>query len=267
MQQLCRSNPTCKLTINIYVFAINHITNSNLSTACLCAFINALIVEPETDPEFLRHCRMFCDKTGAILIFDEIITGFRFGLGGAQELYGITPDLACFGKSMGNGYPISALVGRRDIMKTMEKISYSGTFFGDAVGLAAAIATIKKLEQEKVLDKIFDAQETLVVLASAMEDDYKVSLGLGDTCMWLPRLKFPNNDIKTLFIQEMAQQGVLIIASHNLSYAHGPNEIKRVLTAYEHTFDVLANAIKTKTVQERIKGRAIPAAANVRALS
>lgn len=234
----------------------------------LQAYLNmvaAVIVEPETDPEFLRECRKFCDETGALLIFDEIITGFRFGLGGAQELYGITPDLACFGKSMGNGYPISALVGRRDIMKTMEKISFSGTFFGDAVGLAAAIATIKKLERENVLPEIHHRQAELLLGLDWPQGKCGISISANNGPQRLPRLSFKDRFIKTLFIQEMAQQGVLIIASHNLSYAHGPNEIRRVLTAYEHTFDVLAEAIKTDTVLERIKGQAIHPAANVRA--
>lgn len=225
----------------------------------------AVIVEPETDPEFLKECRKFCYETGALLIFDEIITGFRFGLGGAQELYGVTPDLACFGKAMGNGYPVSAIVGKAEYAKTMEKISYSGTFFGDAIGLTAAIATIDKMEREDVLTKIRDKQKQLVhEIAPLLAYEAPIRT-MGD--FGLPRLAFENNDIKTLFIQEMAQQGVLIIASHNLSYAHGENEIKRVVTAYEHVLPILAEAIKTDTVKQRIKGRSIPAWANVRAAS
>src|SRR5262249_54301128 len=110
--------------------------------------IAAIIIEPETDIEFLRYCRTICDEIGALLIFDEIITWPRFGLSGAQGLYGVTPDIACVGKAMANGMPISAIVGKRKYFKIMEKISYSGTFFGETLSIAAAIACLEKLEQE-----------------------------------------------------------------------------------------------------------------------
>ena len=89
------------------------------------------------------------------MIFDEIITGFRWSLGGAQAYYGVAPDLACFGKAMGNGMPISAVVGRADIMRIMEDIFYSGTFGGEALSLAAAIATIDKIERENVTERLW----------------------------------------------------------------------------------------------------------------
>lgn len=232
----------------------------------------AVIVEPETNVEFLQECRRFCDDMGALLIFDEIITGFRFDLGGAQKLYGVLPDLACFGKSMANGMPISALVGKREYMKTMEQISYSGTFFGETLSIAAAIATIKKLETENVLPGILNRQRELSLnFVRIVSGDIKKSRDQHPVTLTgeahLSRLKFMNNDVKTLFIQEMAQQGVLIIASHNLSYAHGDNEIKRVVTAYQHVLPMLGEAIETNTVKDRIKGRSIPAHANVRATS
>ena len=94
-------------------------------------------------------------KTGTLLIFDEVITGFRWSLGGAQARYGITPDLASFGKAMGNGMPISAVVGRADIMHLMEDVFFSGTFGGETLSLAAAIATIDKIEREGVIDHLW----------------------------------------------------------------------------------------------------------------
>ena len=109
-----------------------------------------IIVEPEENPAYLKKLREICSDTSTLLIFDEIITGFRFGLGGAQETYGITPDLATFGKAMANGMPISALVGLKKYMRHMDDICFSGTFFGETLSLAAAIATLKKLRTESV---------------------------------------------------------------------------------------------------------------------
>ena len=110
----------------------------------------AVILEPMNTAEppagYLQGLKDLAHRHGALLIFDEIITGFRWSIGGAQAHYGVTPDLACFGKAMGNGMPISAVVGRADIMRLMEDIFYSGTFGGETLSLAAAIATIDKIE-------------------------------------------------------------------------------------------------------------------------
>lgn len=230
------------------------------------ANVAAVIVEPETKPEFLQECRDWCDKYGALLIFDEIITGFRFGMGGAQEFYGVIPDIACFGKAMGNGYPISAIVGKKELYDTMASISYSGTFFGDPIGLTAAIATIEKLERQKALESIWFNQGQLCgAIAKENISSPRPLETKGSVCF--PRLEFLNNDVKTLFIQEMAQQGVLIIASHNLSYAHGENELRRVVTAYSKVLPFLADAIERGKVKDFIRGRSIPKEANVRAMA
>ncbi|MGL4753989.1 MAG: aminotransferase class III-fold pyridoxal phosphate-dependent enzyme, partial [Aeromonadaceae bacterium] len=109
----------------------------------------AVILEPMNvawpTPDFLPGLRQLCDEHGTLLIFDETITGFRNHLGGAQTLFGVTPDLAAFGKGMANGFPISAVVGRKKYMKRMEDIFFSGTFGGDVIALAAAKAVIKKM--------------------------------------------------------------------------------------------------------------------------
>lgn len=228
--------------------------------------VAAVVVEPETNPEYLRELRKRCDAYGAVLIFDEIITWPRWGLAGAQGAYKVTPDLTCISKAMANGMPISALVGKREIMSHMEKISYSGTFFGETLSIAAAIATIKKLENENVIQKIQSTSSALAGRVTYLLGSSGVPIGLGPHDA-LRRLEFGDQDIKTLFIQEMAQAGTLIIASHNLSYAHGPNEIKRVLSSYDHALSVIRDAIDKNDIKDRIHGHSIPSHANVRAVS
>ena len=226
--------------------------------------IACVVVEPETDAGFLYECRRFCDHTGAILIFDEIITWPRWGLGGAQDYYGVIPDLACISKAMANGMPISALVGKRKFMSYMDRTSFSGTFFSETLSIAAAIATIRKLEAEDVVGHL---KKQTIGLRIAIEDMIPgpvyghFSLSHNP----LTRLYFKDNDIKTLFMREMAATGTLIIATHNLSYAHGPNEIKRVLKSYEHTLGYLAEVIESGDIKEQLRGPPIPAHANVRA--
>ena len=89
---------------------------------------------------------------GALPVFDETITGFRLANGGAQERFGVTPDLATFGKGLANGYPLSAVAGRAEVMQLMEEIFFSFTFGGEALSLAAAVATMAKLQREPVVE-------------------------------------------------------------------------------------------------------------------
>lgn len=221
--------------------------------------IAALIVEPETNPDsYLEHLRELCDRHGALLIFDEIITGFRFNLGGAQKLYGVTPDLACFGKAMGNGMPINAVVGRREIMSRMApgdkpNIFFSGTFQGETLSIAAALATIRKLEHDDVIPKLWS---TGIHLYREVQDRLNAH-GLETTISLhglapLIRLKFSTPEVATLFRKEMIASGTLIIASHNLCDAHDANCIKRILKSYDHTLPIIADAVRKGDVAARI---------------
>jgi len=111
----------------------------------------------EPEPGFLEGVREMATKYGAVLIYDEIRTGFRLSMGGAQKLYGVAPDLAVFGKGMANGYAISAVTGTKEIMKAAEqKVFVSSTFFSNSTGYIAALKTIEILERDHVLDKIWE---------------------------------------------------------------------------------------------------------------
>jgi hypothetical protein len=104
---------------------------------------------------YLQGVRALCDRYGAVLIFDEIRTGFRASLGGAQQLFGVTPDLTTIGKAMGNGYPISAVVGRRPFIESLNKVFVSSTFFPNSLEMVAAHKTLEILERDKVLDAVW----------------------------------------------------------------------------------------------------------------
>ncbi len=216
-----------------------------------------VIVEPETDPVFLTGLRKACTQSSTLLIFDEIITGFRFALGGAQSVFNITPDLATFGKSMANGYAISALVGKRRFMQHMTEICFSGTFFGDGIGLAAALATIDKMHQHYVLARIHAMGTSLMNAVKEIDKDEQFIEISGD---YLQRLRFRDQEVKTLFMQEMIKHGVLIISSHNLCYAHTTADCERILKAYRATFEVL----RQNDTKGLIVGHTIPETASVR---
>jgi glutamate-1-semialdehyde 2,1-aminomutase len=238
----------------------------------------ALILEPagatEPPPGYLQALKDIVRRRGALLIFDEIITGFRWSLGGAQAYYGVVPDLACFGKAMGNGMPISAVVGRADIMRLMEDIFYSGTFGGEALSLAASIATIDKIEREKVIDRLWQLGGELRQRASDQiaRAGLAGTIGFAGVAPWsiLTYKDHPNGSkeaIKTLFLREMIAAGVLINASHNICFAHTSTDVSHVLAAYDHTLEVLRDALARGDIEPRLGNQVIRPIFSVRAAS
>ena len=137
--------------------------------------IAALIMEPmnSVEPEdgYLLAVKQLVHRHGALLIFDEIITGFRYAAGGAQELFHVTPDLSAFGKGLGNGLPIAAIVGRTDLMLEMNEVFYSGTFGGEALSLAAANAVLDKLNREPVIARLWATGRSLADGLQALLDE------------------------------------------------------------------------------------------------
>jgi glutamate-1-semialdehyde 2,1-aminomutase len=221
-----------------------------------------VIVEPDDDPAFLRWLRQMCDKFGIVLIFDEVITGFRYSLGGAQRYWNVTPDLATFGKAMANGMPLAALSGRKHIMSTLsppDNIFYSGTMFGETLSIAASLATIKKLDREKVPIHLRRIGAEIYVEADRLIGKYDLDRAISLTGQH-PRMMInfkdtdgaTSNQIKSLFMQQMIQNGVLVINSHNVSFAMGQDEINRVVSAYDATLGELSDALKKGDIASRI---------------
>lgn len=214
--------------------------------------IAAIIIEPEFRSwAFLTKLKQLCTKHDILLIFDEIISGFRWSMGGYQRFISVTPHLATFGKAMGNGMPISAIVGREDLMRRFappDNVFYSGTFFGEALSLAASIATIDKMERENVINHLFVQGNKLLGemqharKASGLEEVINIS-GEG------PRVQFgfSNYSLRTVFMKSMIQSGVLVIGSNNLCFAHNAAEITRAANSYAQAFAEIASAIKKGT--------------------
>jgi glutamate-1-semialdehyde aminotransferase len=133
----------------------------------------------EPMPGFLEGCKELAAKYGAVLIFDEIRSGFRVSLGGAQKYYGVTPDLAVFGKAMANGYPIGAVTGKAEIMKEGESnVFISSTFFPNSLSFVAALKTIEILERDKVLDAVWEKGKYYMEKVQALIDKHDVGARL-----------------------------------------------------------------------------------------
>ncbi len=217
--------------------------------------IAALIMEPMNvtlpKPGYLQQLKELLHANGALLIFDEVITGFRFAKGGAQEYLGVTPDLAAFGKGLGNGMPIAAITGRADIMEEMNHIFFSGTFGGEALSLAASIAVLDKMQREPVIETLWQTG----TLIKTQVDNIIKSNGLNEIISFAGvspwhLLQFKNNGaipaaaIKTFLLHELFQQGVLSFGAHNICYAHSQSDVQTIIGAYEYVAEKISTLMK-----------------------
>jgi glutamate-1-semialdehyde 2,1-aminomutase len=228
--------------------------------------IAAVIMEPmnvaEPENNFLEKVKELTYENKAVFIFDETITGFRFAKGGAQEYFGVIPDLATFGKGIANGYPVSAVAGRAEIMRLLEEVFFSFTFGGETLSLAAALAAMTKLQKEPVIEtlwsqgrKVSDGVKGLIAKYS-LQDVLAIS---GKECWSFLLFKdtgvYSQWELKTLFLQEVFTRGILTIGTHNMSYAHSDNDISQLLKVYDEVFKILKDAILNNTLQKLLKAK------------
>lgn len=224
----------------------------------------AVIMEPmnttEPLPGYLAAVRDITHRHGALLIFDETITGFRYELGGAQTRFGVTPDLATFGKGMANGYPVSAVCGKAEYMHMMEEVFFSFTFGGELLSLAAAKATMQKLQKEPVIDTL--KARGAAIKAGLADRIAKYGIGefasLAGDATWSffalrdsPR--YSVWQIKTLFLQEMFARGVITLGTHNVSYAHGEKDVERLLAVYDEVLPILHDAVMNERLESLLR--------------
>jgi glutamate-1-semialdehyde 2,1-aminomutase len=207
--------------------------------ACLIMEVERL--EPPK-PGFLQQVKDLCHANGALLIFDEIVTGFRWDNGGAQKVHGVVPDLSTFGKAMGNGFAIAALVGKKEVMELgglyhdKEKVFLLSTTYGaETHALAAALATMKVYETEPVVEHLYRQGERLRrgVNQSIQEHHLEEYFGLlGRPCAFLyftrDLEKQPSQPMRSLFLQEIIKHGI-IAPSLMTSYSHTDEDIDRAI--------------------------------------
>jgi glutamate-1-semialdehyde aminotransferase len=212
--------------------------------------IAAVIIEPaaqagtldgptlEADPAFLRHVAQVCRDEKCVLIFDEIVTGFRYPQGSVQQATGVIPDMACFGKALSAGMPLSALVGRREVMQTSIETVYMPTFRGEVYSLAAAVAALQIYKSRDIAGKIHDFGRTLKDSINCLSQE----LGVQGEMIGVPfrmiyRFDEPDGHrrvlMRTLLQQELLQRGILTYKGFMLpSIAHGEMEMEQTISAF-----------------------------------
>jgi len=227
--------------------------------------IAAVILEPlsaeEPEDNFLEKVRDLTHENGALLIFDEIVSGFRVSLGGAQERFKVTPDLACFGKGMANGMPLSALVGKKEIMKIFNEVFFSTTFGGETLSLAASIATINEIREKDVIAHI----HKFTKLLRDGYDKLAQENGIDSIMKGFPRTKLVFRDskgeesaeMKSLFFQEAVKRGVLFGDAIFISYSHNEEDMEKTLEASNDALGVLKKAIEENDILKYMEGEVV----------
>lgn len=228
--------------------------------------VAAVILEPiqSNGPKdgYLEGVKEIAHKYGAVLIFDEVVSGFHYALGGAQEMFGVLPDLVAFGKGMANGYPISAIAGRRYLLEQIEKgVFVSTTFGGDSISMAASLATLNILEQPGFYDHI---TKIGTILRNGIADRiHKYDLNDVLEVSGLPAhcgVAFEGHgslsylDIQSVYSQTMLQNGILVFAIYFLNSAHTEKEAEAYLEATDKAFAMIRKALDQDSVEGILLG-------------
>jgi glutamate-1-semialdehyde aminotransferase len=231
-----------------------------------CVILEPVVFELPRDG-FLGRLAELCRARGVLLIFDEMWTGFRCALGGAQERFGVRADLACFSKAVANGMPLSVLTGRAEIMSLLEReVFFFTTFGGEALSLAAAKATIETLQAENVPAALERRGQMLKErynqLASELGMDFTRCSGLG--CRTLVSFEArglatgaDGLQMKSLVQQELCRRGILWQGFHNLSQAHSEQDLDHLMAAYAAALPILRQALETGTLAQALLGETV----------
>lgn len=232
--------------------------------------IAALIMEPiinvEPQPGFLEEIRALTEAHNIVLIFDEMKTGFRLDVGGGQKYFGVTSDLAVFGKGISNGFPLSALTGKRKLMRQFEDENcfMSGSYATEKMSFLAALKTIEILQRGEAIPHIWRTGKTLkagleeIVARHDLEKVIKV-VGLAP----MQHLVFSaagdvtGPEMKAFLQQECAKSGVLFVGYHHTSFAHGERDIKTTLDVYDQTFSRLAAALREGNLKSKLVAKPV----------
>jgi glutamate-1-semialdehyde 2,1-aminomutase len=220
----------------------------------------AIVMEPRRgqapDPGFLEAVRDLATGIGAVLIFDEVTTGFRMTDGGIHLLLGVNPDIAVFAKAMANGYPMAAIIGTSTVMEAAQSTFISSTNWTERVGTVAALATIRKYRRERVaehLKKIGNLTFDGWTRAAAKTGVALHTEGLPS----LAHFAFEHPDeltLTTLFTQDMLERGYLAYNQFKPSFAHQPSHVDAYMKAVESSFALIAEAIRAGDYASRLKG-------------
>ncbi len=221
--------------------------------------VAAVVMEPVREalpkPGYMQSLAELVRREGALLVFDEVVTALRLGPGGGQAFVGVTPDLACLGKALANGLPLSALVGTREAMEVVPAIAFGMTFRGESLALAAARAVLRVVREERVAEQLAEIGETLRArfLASASRLGVRARLAGPParlTCVFEPQGGRSAHELQTLFVQELLRRGIFSNGNFLPSLAHDFSALEETATALDGALDAVAFLAGARAARE-----------------
>lgn len=223
--------------------------------------IGVIVMEPlrndEPKNDFLKQIRKIADRIGAVLIFDEVTIGWRLNIGGAHLKYGVNPDIAVFAKGMSNGFPMAAIIGKKEVMQAAQTTFISSSYWTERIGPTAALATINKMINKKVPQHINKIGKLIIKGLKQLAINNKLKF----TVNGLPPLIHFSFDygkdsqaIRTLFTQEMLKRGILASGGIYVTYSLKEKHVKKYLKAAKETFKSLYIAISNNQIYSLLKG-------------
>ncbi len=221
-----------------------------------CVFMEPVSYANTDTGDFLRWCRELADKHNTLLVFDEIVSGFRVALGGAQERFGVTPDIAVFAKGISNGLPISAIAGKREVMKKAEDLIISSTYGGETLSLAATVASIYEYRNKPVIPHLWAMGERLMSSMNGIAEEIGLALEFrGWPVMSSYSFGYEsdiNQDLTTLLLQEMAKRGVLLRRGglNFINYSHKAEDVDFALTQAREVLPILKSAQASGAIKD-----------------
>ena len=224
--------------------------------------IGVIVMEPirhhKPENDFLGRVREIADKIGAVLVFDEISSGWRMNVGGAHELFKVHPDIAVYGKAMSNGFPMAAIIGRGEIMDMAQNSFISSTYWTERIGPTAAIATINKMAEKNVPSHLCKIGNLISEGWKKLAEEHELKLDIMDAVPPLTTFVFnygrDSQALHTLFTQEMLERGFLASKSVYVSYSHNEEHVDKYLENVDDIFRMIKEAIKKENIYNLLKG-------------
>lgn len=223
--------------------------------------IGTIVLEPirhsEPKGDFLKKVRKIADEIGAVLIFDEITSGWRMKVGGAYELYDVQPDIVVYGKGMSNGYPMAAIIGKEEVMDKAQNSFISSTYWTERIGPVASLATINKMIDNNV-------PKHLIQIGNLISDGWRKLanshgleidvVGIPPLTTFLFNLGTESQAVHTLFTQEMLKRGYLASKNVYVSYSHNDECVNEYFENVDDVFRIINTAIQNKSIFDLLEG-------------
>ena len=249
------------LTGTIHPFRFNHVEELEAIVAEHGPELGVIIMEPmrftEPQPGFLEKVRQIATQIGAVLIFDEINIGWRHSLGGIHQQLGVEPDIATYAKVISNGFPMGAVIGRKEVMDAAQVSFISSSYFTERIGPAAAVATIKKMKRENV-------QEKIVATGKRIRDQWQRLVdkhGLRSQVNGRPGLMTMSLDygdqsptLRTLYTQEMLDRGIIAAGNLYPNLTMTDDMLDEYFAALDEVFPILTDAADKNDAESRLRG-------------